>query len=586
MRVLIAPNAFKGSLSVLEACRAFAKGTASVHPGAQLDWMPIADGGDGLMDALLFAKTGRVLKTRARGPLGARVTAPWALLKDGTACVEMARASGLALVERREPMRASTEGTGDLIAAAAAKGAKLIVVGLGGTASSDGGTGMARALGWRFLDARGRDVKPGAEGLLELARVIPGPKLGAKVIGVTDVVNPLLGPRGSARVYGPQKGASPAQVRRIERGLANLARLAGPALARKAGAGAAGGCGFGLMAFLDAELAPGAAFVLRACGAEKRVKAADAVLSGEGRLDGTSFYGKAPVELARLARRARVPAALVCGQVDEAARRRLRLPAVSFAEAGAPTPERSISEAARWAARAAARAVQGLALCALLAGVVRAADCAATDADYFKRNEPGKLDAALSVLEKAPQDDAGCQWRLSRALVRRGERKDGKKARLEDFKAAEDAGERAVKASSGTADAHFWLGVAHGRRGQTQGMMKSLFLVGPIRREMEAAIALDPSHGGAHHVLGELLWQLPGFAGGDKKKALAEYEKALELSPRYSANYVPLAEAYAKMGRRDEALKILDRLKTVTEPADPAQFPDDLKDAEELRKKL
>ena len=520
-----------------------------------------------------------------------------ALLKDGSACVEMARASGLALVPsaQRDALRATSHGTGDIIAAALKRGVKRIVVGLGGTASSDGGAGMAQALGARLLDARGRELRGGVSALLALDRIdasaLKTRLRGVTVIGISDVTNPLLGSRGSAAVYGPQKGATPAQVLLIEKALTHYARLLkrdlGKDVASVPGAGAAGGFGAGLLAFLDGTLLPGAAFVLDACGARRRLKAADAVLTGEGRLDATSFYGKAPIELAHMARKIKVPVALACGQIEANVRPLLRAAGVccvvTLAEAGA-TKEQSLREAARWAAKAAAHALKGLALVAAAAGFIAAGSLSDIDALYFRRNEPGKLDQCLKELEGAKEPAA--QWRLARGLIRRGERQTLKKDKLADFQAAEDAGQRAVTGNPNVAEAHFWLGLAHGRQGQIQGMMKSLFLVGPIRREMEAALKLDPHHGGAHHVLGELLWQLPGFVGGDKKRALAEFEAALKLSPRYSANYAPLAEAYLKLGRIDDARRVLEQLDALKEPADPAQFPDDLKDADALRSRL
>lgn len=601
MRVLIAPNAFKGSLSVLEACQAFAAGAKKALPKAKLDLMPIADGGDGVMDCLLAAKSGRKLYATVTGPLRRQVRAPWALLRDGTACVELARASGLALIPEkgRDPLKASSRGTGELIAAAVDRGAKTIVVGLGGSASSDGGAGLAQALGARLLDGRGQELPPGAGALMALERIDASALRrrleGVRVIGVTDVTNPLLGPKGSAAVYGPQKGASPAQVGVIERALARYAavlkRDAGADVARKAGAGAAGGCGAGLIALLGAELVGGADYVLDACDADGRLREADAVLTGEGRMDATSFFGKAPVELARRARRAKVPVAVVCGDIDAAARPRLErlgvARAVALSEAGA-TRAQSMREAARWAAKACALALKGLALSAMAAGFVAASEFTAADNAYFHRNAPGQLEAALSTAQaKAPSDASGeWDWRLARALVRRGERRKSKKDKIEDFQAAEKAGESAVRKSSANAEAHFWLGVAHGRRGETQGIFKSMKLVGPIKQEMQTTLKLDPNHGGAYEVLAELYRQLPGFAGGDKKKSLEYYEKAVSVSPRYSSNYVPLAEQYLERGRKDDARKVLDQFDQLKDPADPAQFPDDQNDAKELRAKL
>jgi glycerate kinase len=597
MRILIAPNAFKGSLSVLEAAQAFSKGVKAVLPGAELDLMPIADGGDGVMDCLLAARGGRKVFASVRGPLGRETRAPYALLADGTACVEMASASGLALVPaaRRQPLLASSYGCGQLIAEAASRGARTIVFGLGGSAGSDGGAGLARALGARLLDARGRDIGPGARGLLALDRIdasaLTRSLRGVRVVGITDVANPLLGPRGSAAVYGPQKGASAAEVKLIEAALRNLARVAardlGVSPAREPGAGAAGGCGFGLMAFLGARLSPGAAFVLQACGARERLRRADAALSGEGRLDRTSFFGKAPVELARLAKKERVPCALVCGEVDASARPRLRgagvSAAVSLLEAGASRDD-AMRRAARWAAKAAALAIKSLALAGVLAGVVAAADFGPADALYFHRDEPGKLDRCLSALQQAPEG-AGREWRLARVLVRRGEAAPAKKDKLGAFDLAQEAGRRAAAEEPGNAEAHFWHAVAMGRYGQAKGIFKSLSLVDPIREEARKTLELDPKHGGAWHLLAEVDWQVPGFAGGDKKRALGEFEKALELAPRHSSNYVPLAKAYLKFDRPDDARRVLDKLAAITRDDcdDPPELAADQKAGAELR---
>jgi glycerate kinase len=617
MRILIAPNAFKGSLSVLEAARAFARGATRTHPDAELDLMPIADGGDGVMDCLLAARGGRRVFSSVRGPLGRPVRAALALLADGTACVEMARASGLGLLglAQRDPMRASTFGSGQLVAAALAKGSRRIVFGLGGTASSDGGAGLGQALGASLLDSRGREIGPGAEGLLALERIdasaLRSRLKGVRVTGVTDVVNPLLGARGSAAVYGPQKGASAAQVRLIEKALARLdavvRRDLGLLLSRRAGAGAAGGCGFGLMAFLGAELRPGAAFVLDACGAAERLKAADAVITGEGRLDATSFYGKAPVELARMAAKAGVPVAIVCGAIDDSARPRLRRlgvrAAVSLSEAGA-SPVQSMTRAAAWAAKAAALAVKGLALTAALLfapslarshdGTVEATR--AIDAAYFHRDQPGNLEKSLALVDEeiarlekfkeARSILSGFLSQKARSLVRRGETRPNKKDKIADFLAAQAAAQDAVAIDSSTAEYHFWLGVALGRQAQAQGVIKSMLLVKSIRREMQTTLALDPRHGGAHHVLGEILLHTPGFAGGDKKKALEEFETAVRLSPTHSANYPPLIRLYLANGDKDKARALLDRLEALKEPSDPAAFLADLKAAAELRKLL
>lgn len=610
LRILVAPNAFKGSLTVLEAARAMARGAKRAYPDAEVLLLPISDGGDGLIDALLTARGGRRVHVSVRGPLGEKRQAPYGRLDERTAVVEMALASGLALVppDKRDPLGATSFGTGQLIDAALRAGAKKLLVGLGGSATNDGGAGLAQALGYSLKDARGTELAPGVEALLELARIEPPPGLrlrlkGVKVYAVTDVTNPLLGPEGSARVYGPQKGASPAQVAVIERALGRLATVVkrdlGADVGTLAGGGAAGGLGAGLVAFLGARIEPGAAFVLKEMKAAKALSLAQAVVTGEGRLDRTSFFGKAPIALARLAREAGVPAAGVFGAVDESARALLAAEGlrsvVTLGEAGAKG-EDAMASAAKWAARAAAKAVKALALAALALlinglGAVRAGatdvDWASIDKLYFSRQESGNLERTLERLEPlAREKDPQALWRLGRSLVRAGERAKKKKDKLALYERAESALAEAVALAPKDPEIRFWRGVAMGRRGQTKGMMSSLGIVKPLRREMEAVLALDPGHGGAHRVLGEMLLQLPGFAGGDKKEGLAELEKAVELSPRHTANYVPLAEAYAKAGRKDDARRVLERLLKVSEPADPAQAPGDLKDGKKLLESL
>lgn len=334
--------------------------------------MPIADGGDGLLDVLVSELGGRRARAAARGPLGERRTAAFGLLPGGVAVIEMALASGLALVPpaRRRPMEATSRGVGDLIRAALSGGAKEIWIGLGGSATNDGGAGMARALGVRFLDAAGRELPDGVGPLARLARIdasglLPSARR-ARFIALSDVTNPLLGPRGSARVYGPQKGATPRQVQKIESALANYARYIkedlGKDVARKPGAGAAGGLGAGLFAFLNARCRPGAAFVLGALDAARAVAESDLVITGEGRLDHQSFFGKAPVELARLARRGRKPVLFLCGSVAPDAGpslKRLGARALGLTDLGLG-PDRAMRLAARKLPELAVRAVASL----------------------------------------------------------------------------------------------------------------------------------------------------------------------------------------------------------------------------------
>lgn len=610
MKILVAPNAFKGSLSCVDAARAIARGVHAVYGKAEIVQVPIADGGDGLIDALRESQGGALVSAAARGPLGERRRAVylWNAARK-LAVIEMARASGLALTApgARRPMAATSRGTGDLIRDAVRRGARTVIVGMGGTASSDGGAGMARALGARLLDSEGLELPDGAGDLARLARVdaraVRALLAGVRVIALSDVTNPLLGPKGSARVFGPQKGATPAQVLRIESALAVWARALnrdlGVSVAAVPGAGAAGGLGAGLLAFAGAEIVPGADWILAQTGALKALRGADLVVTAEGRLDSTSLYGKAPVALARAAKKAGVPCAAIAGQADVTALRSLRAAGmgriVSFSDAGAQSMPDSMKRASHWAARAARMAVSGLfalvsvlPLFSLLASTAAAADFGDIDRQYFHRHEGRNLELNLESLEAMVKAEptADALWRLCRVKVRAAEKKKSRADKLAGFESAKSDCERSIALSSGTADAHFWLGLALGRWAETKGMMKALFALKTIKREMAEVLRLDPSHGGAHNVLGEILWQVPGFAGGDKKKALTEFETALRLSPRYTANHQPLAEAYLHFNRKDDAIKVLKMVEATKDPADPAEYAGDVADAKKLLGKL
>jgi glycerate kinase len=548
-----------------------ARGVKDAIPTARVRLMPVADGGDGLIDVL----GGKLIRVPIFGPLGERRTAVFSMLSGHVSVVEMARASGLALVppSKRDVMRSTSYGTGQLIAAALRAGAKTVVVGLGGSATNDGGAGLVQALGARLLDASGRELVRGAEPLERLARIEwRGAPRGVRFIAVSDVTNPLTGPRGSARVFGPQKGASAPQVRRLEKALKvwalRLKADLGRNVAGKPGAGASGGAGSALLAFLDAELVPGANWVLQRVGADKLIKEADLVLTGEGRLDRTSLYGKAPLTLARRAKRA----VAVCGTLEQSAAPALRKAGlkrvVSFAQVGA-TPRDSMSRAGLWARRAAAAAVSGL-LCLALTVPASAGRWDEADRLYFYRHEGSNLEKSLELIgeEKTPE----AHWRRARALVRRGERAVKKKEKVELFRKAEEEARASIALNSDDPEAHFWLGIALGRQGQTRGVLKSLFLVKPLRKEMEEVLRLQPAHGGAHHVLGKMLMQLPGFAGGDNEEAVKHLEKAMELDAAYTAHYLALAEAYLLTGRKEKAVETLRKTCDVKFPADPAEF--------------
>jgi glycerate kinase len=327
VRILVAPDKFRGTLTARQAAEAFATGWRRERPDDELELVPIADGGEGTMDALVESLVGRVVPATVSGPLGDPVDAAFGLAPSGRGTlgvVEMARASGLALLGefRRDPLRASTRGTGELMALAIDAGADRLIVCLGGSATNDGGVGMTEALGGRFLDERGRPIADGGAGLGALARIdLSALHSGVSRVAVTgacDVDNPLVGPSGSSAVFGPQKGASPDDVIVLDRGLANLAAVVerdlGIALRSEPGAGAAGGLGFGLMAFCGAKLRPGVQVVMDAVGLSDRIAGADLVITGEGSFDDQSLRGKAPAGILQACGLAGVPVAVVCGR--------------------------------------------------------------------------------------------------------------------------------------------------------------------------------------------------------------------------------------------------------------------------------
>lgn len=333
---LVAPNPYKGTLTAVQAAAALARGLR--RAGLRSRPLPLADGGPGTLSALRAALGGRLRRARVAGPLGSPVSAVWLDLPGGLAVVESAQAIGLHRVPpvRRAALVASTEGLGQLLLAVAAAGKRRVLLGLGGSASSDGGVGLARALGWRFEDAAGQALAPGGgalEGLARLHRPRRRALAGLRLEALCDVSAPLYGPRGAARVYAPQKGATPAQVGILDKGLRRLAALAGPALAREPGSGAAGGLGFGLRAFAGARLRPGAEALADWCGLESELERADWVLTGEGCLDAQSLQGKLPAFLARRAGTLGKPCIAVVGrcELSEQAWRRAGFSAVLVA---------------------------------------------------------------------------------------------------------------------------------------------------------------------------------------------------------------------------------------------------------------
>jgi len=328
IQVLLAPNAFKGTLSAHEVCSALAAGVSRAVPEARVVCLPLADGGDGFRATLVAAAGGWATRHRVSGPLGEPIRAAVGWLPGSpspTAVIELAAADGLARIGRPSPKTAadaSTRGLGALIRAALARGPAQILVGLGGSASTDGGAGMARALGYRFLRSDGSEIPEGGGGLGQLHHIVAEAvdwRLAAvPLLAACDVTNPLLGPSGAAAVYAPQKGADQATVALLEAGLGRLAEVAARDLGSSGmeaepGSGAAGGTGFGLLAFCRARLTPGAILVANELGLDGQLAASDLVLTGEGRFDLASLTGKAPGEVARRARRAGVPCVVIAG---------------------------------------------------------------------------------------------------------------------------------------------------------------------------------------------------------------------------------------------------------------------------------
>ena len=324
MKIVIAPQGFKATLSGLEAARAIARGVSAALPDAETVLAPVADGGDGTLNALVDGTGGQVFSSSVTGPLGQPLQAQWGVMGDGrTAIIEMALASGLALVpqRRRNPRMTTTAGTGEILREALDRGYDRIIVGLGGSATNDGGAGMATALGARFLDSAGNSLPAGGSALARLDRIetdgLHSGLGGATIVAATDVTNPLCGPDGASAVFGPQKGASPDMVQELDAALANYARVVerdlGSDVLEQPGAGAAGGLGAGLMAFAGATLQSGIDMVCDVLDFDSLLEGADLVITGEGRADRSTIFNKAPVGVARHAHAHGVPTVLLAG---------------------------------------------------------------------------------------------------------------------------------------------------------------------------------------------------------------------------------------------------------------------------------
>lgn len=328
MKIIIAPDSFKDSLSAQGVADAIAQGLAEVWPDAQLIKCPMADGGEGTVESVLAACNGQWRCTRVRGPLGAPVEARWGWLADSrTAIIEMAEASGLQLVppRQRDACSSSTYGTGELIRAALNEGAGRVILAIGGSATNDGGAGAMQALGVALLDEHGQPLGPGGLALANLSRIDLGsldPRLAQVSFEIAaDVDNPLCGPHGASAVFGPQKGARAEQVQELDRALGHFADRCAQVLGRdvrdEPGSGAAGGLGFAAKAFLGAQFRTGVEVVAQLTGLADAISGADLVITGEGRFDAQTLRGKTPFGVARIARQQGVPVLVIAGTLGE-----------------------------------------------------------------------------------------------------------------------------------------------------------------------------------------------------------------------------------------------------------------------------
>jgi len=328
MKIVIAPQGFKGNLTALEVARAIEKGVKRIVPDAVTTLKPMADGGEGTVQALVDATGGKIMVSEVTDPLGGRVKAHWGILRDKvTAVIEMASASGLPLVpkEKRNPLVTTTYGTGELIRAALDHGCRKLIIGIGGSATNDGGAGMAQALGAKLLDGKGKELPSGGAALARLEHIDISkldPRLADfDVTLASDVNNPLCGPRGASAIYGPQKGATPEMVKQLDAALAHYADVIKKDLdvdfRDVPGAGAAGGLGMGLMVFLKARMIPGIDVVIKATNLVDDLKGADLVFTAEGRIDCQSAMGKVPTGVALKAKEFGAPVIALAGEVAD-----------------------------------------------------------------------------------------------------------------------------------------------------------------------------------------------------------------------------------------------------------------------------
>lgn len=326
MKIVLAPDSFKESLSALQVAESIERGFNQVLPNAEYVKVPMADGGEGTVQSLVDATGGRIIKKTVTGPLGEAAEAFFGILgNEKTAVIEMAAASGLHLVPatKRNPLLTTTRGTGELIAAALDYNVNHIIIGIGGSATNDGGAGMARALGTRFLNSDGQEIGEGGGALSDLAAIdlsrLDSRLADVKIEVACDVDNPLIGPKGASAIYGPQKGATPVIVNQLDENLAHYAAIIekdlGVKIADVPGAGAAGGLGGGLLAFMQAELSRGVDIVMEAAKLSDIIAGADLVITGEGKIDGQTIFGKTPIGVAKTAKKHGVPVIGIAGNV-------------------------------------------------------------------------------------------------------------------------------------------------------------------------------------------------------------------------------------------------------------------------------
>ena len=328
MKIVIAPDSFKGSLTALQVAEAIETGLRRVFPAATIEKVPMADGGEGTVQSLVDATGGEILTAQVLDPLGNSIDAQYGVLGDGrTAVIEMAAASGLTLVpyDKRDPRVTTTYGTGELIRAALVHGCRKLIIGIGGSATNDGGAGMAQALGAKLLTTNGEQIEPGGGALATLNAIDLSdldPRIAeTETVVACDVNNPLTGKEGASHVYGPQKGATPEMIEVLDANLAHydsiLQRDLGKSVNTVPGAGAAGGLGAGLMAFLNASLKSGIEIVTEAAQLSKQFAGADLVITGEGQINFQTVFGKTPVGVAKVAKTHNLPVIAIAGSIAD-----------------------------------------------------------------------------------------------------------------------------------------------------------------------------------------------------------------------------------------------------------------------------